>query len=175
MYRLCFSKVIFLKIINSSTGLKWCKCIYFSFCKKINNIPQKTAENQKHCWYIFKGGVLSRSAQTFNRAWNRCPSLRLTQWLEITGSFAVAMVRWYQYSSPGRLGGREVQMSARVSRRSWVRIPPESPVMFSHRHSESTEYAVLYTRRCRAKWSQLINLKLALWFHALLIVTILSL
>ena len=55
----------------------------------------------------------------------------------------------------GKLGDREVKMSALVSRRSWVRIPPESPVKFFHRHSESTQYAVLYTRRCRAKLNQL--------------------
>ena len=34
-----------------------------------------------------KGTKSSRSEQTFNRAWNRCPSLRWTQGLEITGSF----------------------------------------------------------------------------------------
>ena len=56
-------------------------------------------------------------------------------------------------SSSGMLGGREVKTSAPVSRRSWVRIPPESPVTF-FRHSESTEYAVLYTRRCRATLNQ---------------------
>ena len=49
-------------------------------------------------------------------------------------------------SSSGKLGGQEV-----VSRRSWVRIPPESPVTFFHRHSENTEYAVLYTHWWRAK------------------------
>ena len=58
-------------------------------------------------------------------------------------------------SSPGKLGGREVKTSALVSRRSWLRIPPESPVKFFHRHSESTEYTVLYTRRCRATFNQL--------------------
>ena len=29
-----------------------------------------------------------------------------------------------------------------VSRRSWVQIPPESPVKFFHRHSESTECTI---------------------------------
>ena len=53
-------------------------------------------------------------------------------------------------------GGREVKTSALVSRRSWVRITPESPVKFLfHRHSESTEYTVLYIRRCRAKLNKL--------------------
>ena len=33
-------------------------------------------------------------------------------------------------SSSGKLGGREVKTSALVSKRSWVRIPPESPVKF---------------------------------------------
>ena len=33
-------------------------------------------------------------------------------------------------SSSGKLGGREVKTSALVSRRSWVRIAPESPVKF---------------------------------------------
>ena len=37
---------------------------------------------------------------------------------------------------------------AQVGRRSWVRIPPESPVKFFHRYSEGTEHTVLYTRRC---------------------------
>ena len=55
--------------------------------------------------------------------------------------------------SSDKLGGREVKTSALVSRRSWVRIPPESPVKVFH--SESTEYTVLYTRRCRAKLNQL--------------------
>ena len=58
-------------------------------------------------------------------------------------------------SSSGKLGGREVKTSALVSRRSWVRILPELPVNCFHRHSESTEYAVLYTRRWRAKLNQL--------------------
>ena len=35
----------------------------------------------------FKGTVSSRSEQTFNRAWNRCPTLRWTQWLKLTDSF----------------------------------------------------------------------------------------
>ena len=35
----------------------------------------------------FKWTVSSWLEQTFNRAWNRCPSLRWTQWLQITGSF----------------------------------------------------------------------------------------
>ena len=33
---------------------------------------------------IIKGAVSSRSGQTFNRAWNRLPSLRSTQRLKIT-------------------------------------------------------------------------------------------
>ena len=47
-------------------------------------------------------------------------------------------------SSSGKLGGREVKTSALISRRSWVRIPLESPSVkfYSHRHSESTEYVV---------------------------------
>ena len=52
-------------------------------------------------------------------------------------------------SSSGKLGGREVKTSALVIRKSWVRILPGSPVKFFHRHSESTEYAALYTCRCR--------------------------
>ena len=67
-------------------------------------------------------------------------------------------------SSLGKLGGREIKTSALVSRRSWVRIPPESPVKFFHRHSESTEYIVLYARRCRAKLNQL-NLFLIVKCH----------
>ena len=48
-------------------------------------------------------------------------------------------------SSPGKLSGREVKTSALVSRRSWVRILPKSPVDFFHRHSA---YTVLYTLHC---------------------------
>ena len=36
---------------------------------------------------VFKGAISSRSEQTFSRAWNRCPSLRWTRWLQITASF----------------------------------------------------------------------------------------
>ena len=42
----------------------------------------------------------------------------------------------------------EVKTSALVSRILWVRIPP---VKYFHRHSESTEYTVLYTHQCGAK------------------------
>ena len=35
-------------------------------------------------------------------------------------------------SSSSKLSGREVKTSALVSKRSWVRIPPESPVEFFH-------------------------------------------
>ena len=48
-------------------------------------------------------------------------------------------------SSTCKLGGREVKTSALVNRRSWVSIPPESPVDFFHRHLESTEYTVFHT------------------------------
>ena len=49
--------------------------------------------------------------------------------------------------------GREVKTSALVSRRSWVRIPPESPVIcFSQTLGK---YTVLYTRRWRAKLNKL--------------------
>ena len=56
-------------------------------------------------------------------------------------------------SSSGKLGGREVKTSALLSRGSWLRIPPKW--RFFYRHSESTEYTVLYTRRCMAKLNQL--------------------
>ena len=46
--------------------------------------------------------------------------------------------------SSGKLGGREVKTSPLVSRRTWVRIPPESPVKCYN----------VYTRRCRAKLNQ---------------------
>ena len=42
-------------------------------------------------WILFssdiKGTISSWPEQTFNRAWNRCPTLRWIQWLKITGSF----------------------------------------------------------------------------------------
>ena len=44
------------------------------------------------------GIVSPRSEQTFNRAWNQCPSLWWTQWLKIIGSiYAAAMVMWRYY------------------------------------------------------------------------------
>ena len=53
---------------------------------------------QKCIYSVFKlkMTVSSRSGQTFNRAWNQCPSLiRWTQWLKITGSLiAAATVIW---------------------------------------------------------------------------------
>ena len=50
-----------------------------------------------------KGTILSRSEQTFNRAWNWCPSLRWTQWLKITASTfmqqqTVIMTLWVLFS-----------------------------------------------------------------------------
>ena len=36
--------------------------------------------------YTLKGQYRHGSEQTFNRAWNRCPSLRWTKWLKSTGS-----------------------------------------------------------------------------------------
>ena len=68
------------------------------------------------------------------------------------------MIRKYDITllSLGKLGGREVKTSALVSRSSWVRV--ESPVKVFHRHSESTEYTVLYTHRCRAKLYRLLEL-----------------
>ena len=74
---------------------------------------------------VLKGTLSSRSEPTCSRALNRCPSLRWTQWLKITGSF----MHQQQY---------DLIM--------WG-------IMFSH-------------------W---VSLKLALRFHALLIVTILPL
>ena len=40
-----------------------------------------------YCCSSYKGTISSEKEQTFNMAWNRCPSLRWTQWLEITGAF----------------------------------------------------------------------------------------
>ena len=75
--------------------------------------------------HTFNGTILSWSEQTV-RAWNRCPSLRWTQWLNITGSF--------------------MQQQQKYDLIMWG-------IIFSH-------------------W---VNRKLALRFHALLIVTIGSL
>ena len=55
----------------------------------------------------------------------------------------------------GRSVVERIRISTSISKRSWVRIPPVSPVKFFHRHSESAEYAVLYTRWCRAKLNHL--------------------
>ena len=49
-----------------------------------------------HC--LFKEAISSRSEQTFNRAWNWCPSLSWTQWLTITGSF-MQQQRLYDFIS----------------------------------------------------------------------------
>ena len=124
-----------------------------NICRRINLKPQYTIKNlEKHkrftwnlCgvklmmasniyWNIsvsgavvlVKGTVSSQSEKTFNRAWNRCPSLRWTQWLIMTGSF-MQQQRQYDLIKRG--------------------------IICSH-------------------W---VNLKLAPRFHALLIVTILSL
>ena len=59
-------------------------------------------------------------------------------------------------SSSGKFGGREVKTSALVSRRSWVRIPPESPVKVFFTDTwkaPSMQCRCIYTRRCRAKIS----------------------
>ena len=40
-----------------------------------------------------KGTISSRSEQTFNRAWNRCLSLRWTKWQKTTGSFNMTLSR----------------------------------------------------------------------------------
>ena len=50
-------------------------------------IRQTTWTQGMPCIALLKGTISSWSEQTFNRAWNRCPSLRWTRWLEITGSF----------------------------------------------------------------------------------------
>ena len=43
----------------------------------------------------FKGTISSRSEQTFNRTWKSVSySLRWTQWLKITGSYATTTVLW---------------------------------------------------------------------------------
>ena len=78
---------------------------------------------------MFKGTISSRSEQTFNRAWNRCPSLRWTQWLKIY---------WLIYAASTVIHMYDLIL--------WG-------IIFSH-------------------W---VNLNLVLRFHALLIVTILSL
>ena len=80
------------------------------------NISKANPAEISSCGHL-KGTLSSQSKETFHRAWNRCPSLRWTQWLKITGSFM---------------------------QQHWVR-----PLIFSN-------------------WA---NLKLALRFHALLIVT----
>ena len=57
--------------------------VFISFSKNINE-NKNSIKIEK---VAVKGTVSSRSEQTFNMAWNRCPSLRWTQWLKITGSF----------------------------------------------------------------------------------------
>ena len=46
--------------------------------------PSKNTE--RYIYFEVKGAVSSQSEQSFNMAWNRCPSLRWTQWVKITGS-----------------------------------------------------------------------------------------
>ena len=57
----------------------WIHCISL-------NRPLCSCPSELPCANV-QGTLSSRSEQTFNRAWNRCPSLRWTQWLKITGSF----------------------------------------------------------------------------------------
>ena len=59
-------------------------------------------------------------------------------------------------SSSGKLVGREVKTSALVSRRSWVRIPPESPVKFFSTDTRKALGIQCYTHvGVRAKLNQL--------------------
>ena len=101
----------------------WFYCLLGHFLFKGNKYKCTHTGN-----LALKGTVSSRSEQTLNRAWNRCPySLRWTQWLNITGFiYEASTVIW-----PYHVG----------------------IIFLIH-------------------W---VNLKLALRFHALLIVTILSL
>ena len=66
--------------------------------------------------------------------------------------------RWIlaSLSSPGKLGGREVKTSALISRRSWVRITPESPVKFFPTDTRKAPSIQCYTHvGVRAKLNQL--------------------
>ena len=54
-------------------------------------------------------------------------------------------------SSSGKLGSREVKTSALVSRRSWVRIPPELPVKFFPTDTRKAPSIQCYKRRCKGK------------------------
>ena len=55
-------------------------------------------------------------------------------------------------SSSGKLGGLEVKTSALVSRRSWVRIPPESSVeFFSQSLGKYRVCSASYIRWCKCK------------------------
>ena len=61
-------------------------------------------------------------------------------------------------SSSGKLGGREVKTSALVSRRSWVRFLPESPVKFFSTDTRKALSMQCYTHvGVRAKLNQLLQ------------------
>ena len=54
---------------------------------KRNHRPRRTKKRQnkilKQLSRSVKGTISSQSGQTFNRAWNRCPSFKWAQWLKI--------------------------------------------------------------------------------------------
>ena len=63
---------------NTNLGLYWAPCsMYWVAPGKVHVL-----------YHQFKGAMSSQLEETFNRAWNWCPSLKWpVQWLKITGSF----------------------------------------------------------------------------------------
>ena len=51
-------------------------------------------------------------------------------------------------------------MTGPVSRRSWIQVPPKSPVDFVHADTQSTEYTVLfsYVSKCKKQINLLLNM-----------------
>ena len=80
-----------LLTVCTSTTNQWSEFIAETiFGKSVNDFVtwvRLESESYKSDNTTIKETVSSRSEQTFNRAWNQCPSLRWTQWLKITGSF----------------------------------------------------------------------------------------
>ena len=96
----------------------------------------------------------------------------------LTGGSLMGSPRWTPIATNAKykifkyqIGGREVKTFALVSRRSWVRIPPESHVKFFSQTLRKHVYAVLYTRRCKGNFFNLTkrqNIDRCLTFYFIL-------
>ena len=100
-YRCCCinEPVIFIHCVHLKSTLEhWFHALLKVCFNRDDTVPLSGQQNSysftcisymyMYILFYLKGtSVSSRSEQTFNMAWNQCPSLRWTQWLKITGSF----------------------------------------------------------------------------------------